>query len=454
MILKLRMFCSHLLVTQDIVRRILTDDLMLELQTLSNKKKSPDHPSREITRWLGTLRKKVTMPKPTQTAQLEGSAQLESQEIQLNQAPLELRGDRAKLVQEFHKFMFELHANEQWFERLERTSCPRCGLFPVEATITSCKHLYCDECYCALVRETPENDKPTCQGCAILIDEAAYCGSVDDIEIDISTHAASTQAKAAEKRKGQPKKKFTCGRNGLYSAARRRNAAKKGFVEGEDDGPDPDNWLINDALQMPGAKLTYIKELITKWIAENKEVKIVVFTQFLDFVHILAAMCEREKWEYVRFTGKMPIESREQSLTDFKEKKEMRVLISSFRAGGTGIDMSMASKCILVDLWCNEALQEQALCRLFRIGQERNVEFVKLVVKDTIDEYMLDMQLEKKFEIDNTIGEDVLKQRQTIKELLELFDLNKDGNGLGPSRRAFGGRRHAVEYDDDSSDYD
>lgn len=53
----------------------------------------------------------------------------------------------------------------------------------------------------------------------------------------------------------------------------------------------------------------------------------------------------------------------------------------------------------------------QAYCRLFRIGQERNVEVVKLVVKETIDEYMIDLQNRKTVEIDKTIGEAALSER-------------------------------------------
>lgn len=46
-------------------------------------------------------------------------------------------------------------------------------------------------------------------------------------------------------------------------------------------------------------------------------------------------------------------------MQNFKVNPEVRVLIASLKAGGTGLDMSMANKCILVDPWWNEAVEEQ-----------------------------------------------------------------------------------------------
>lgn len=44
----------------------------------------------------------------------------------------------------------------------------------------------------------------------------------------------------------------------------------------------------------------------------------------------------------------------------FSDKdSEKRIMIASLKAGGTGLDLSAANKCILVDLWWNEAIQEQ-----------------------------------------------------------------------------------------------
>ncbi|KKK25413.1 hypothetical protein P175DRAFT_0554567 [Aspergillus ochraceoroseus IBT 24754] len=83
--------------------------------------------------------------------------------------------------------------------------------------------------------------------------------------------------------------------------------------------------------------------------------------------------------------------------------------------------MTVANKCILVDLWWNEAVQNQAFCRLIRHGQTRAVECVKIIVEESMDEYMLELQGKKSEEITSTMGEDVLKERDTIINLIKMF---------------------------------
>ena len=51
--------------------------------------------------------------------------------------------------------------------------------------------------------------------------------------------------------------------------------------------------------------------------------------------------------------------SRDQKIVKFREEKELKIMISSLKTGGVGLDLSVANKCILMDLWWNEAIQEQ-----------------------------------------------------------------------------------------------
>lgn len=132
-------------------------------------------------------------------------------------------------------------------------------------------------------------------------------------------------------------------------------------------------------------------------------------------------------------------------MREFREKSEIKVFIASLKAGGTGLDLSMANKCILVDPWWNEAVQEQAICRVFRIGQEHNVEVIKIIVNKTVDEYLLQVQDSKTAEINDTIGDGVLEKRETVEDLLEMFgavrDCHSGGFILIPERE----RRRARE---------
>lgn len=63
----------------------------------------------------------------------------------------------------------------------------------------------------------------------------------------------------------------------------------------------------------------------------------------------------------------MSCRDRYKSIQDFRDQDDMRVFVVSLKAGGTGLDMPMASKCILVDLWWNEAVQDQVLKAIIQV---------------------------------------------------------------------------------------
>jgi SNF2 family DNA or RNA helicase len=124
------------------------------------------------------------------------------------------------------------------------------------------------------------------------------------------------------------------------------------------------------------------------------------------------------------------IATRHKYLDEFKTKEDITILIVSLRAGGIGLDMTAAHKCILVDLWWNEAIQHQAFCRLLRKGQTQTVECVKMVVKGSIDEQILKLQASKTEDIDGSMGHDVLKNRDSVIALLKLFaDVQENEKG-------------------------
>ncbi|RAL13018.1 putative SNF2 family helicase, partial [Aspergillus homomorphus CBS 101889] len=333
-----------------------------------------------------------------------------------------LQGDREKLTKDFYEFMVQLHDSGQWEERLERNNCAQCKLVPVYPVITSCHHLFCEECYSSLfVNENAGQDKPMCLICKKPICEAAYCDAIEELELQQmqASQQAQPPRKSASRRK--PKGSF---RRGTFFDANEESSD----VPGADEETD---WIQACAGLMPSAKLTKIREIVAEWLAESPTTKIVIFTQFLDFVRIVDFMCQKEGWEVACLTGSMNLAKRELSMKRFNKKDgNTNILLASLKAGGIGLDLTAANKCILVDLWWNEAIQDQAFCRLWRHGQTQEVEFVKLIVDDTIDDYLLDLQAEKSKCIDETIGDDVLRKFETLKSLLEMFcDVEVERNG-------------------------
>ncbi|GLA58369.1 hypothetical protein AtubIFM54640_007515 [Aspergillus tubingensis] len=289
------------------------------------------------------------------------------------------------------------------------------------------KHLYCEECYYSL-RMDKDNMlmEPKCVNCRVLITEAAYFKE----EGNEKTQGAWIHGVTIRKEKQRQKRTTT--KKQSRSSIRQITAPRADETDEEPDADEDTDWIRACAQHMPSAKLTKIREILTEWLAQESSGKIVIFTQFLDFVEILSTMCEAEGWPFVLLTGKLGLSVRENNMKTFSDKNsEVRILIASLKAGGIGLDLSAANKCILVDLWWNEAIQEQAFCRLFRIGQESEVEFVKLIVDNSIDDYLLNLQTHKTAVITGAMGDGVLAGRDTIEDLLRMFaDVEKDSRGV------------------------
>ena len=72
----------------------------------------------------------------------------------------------------------------------------------------------------------------------------------------------------------------------------------------------------------------------------------------------------------------------------------------------------MASKVIMIDPWWNSASEQQAFCRVFRIGQKEETFMSRLCVKNTVDDRLLDMQQRKQVEIESVMNDDGTKVKK------------------------------------------
>ena len=80
------------------------------------------------------------------------------------------------------------------------------------------------------------------------------------------------------------------------------------------------------------------------------------------------------------------------------------VLLVSLRAGGTGLNLTAASRVVHYDRWWNPALEDQATDRAWRIGQHRAVFVHKLVCQGTIEERVDAMINDKRALADAVVG--------------------------------------------------
>ena len=96
-------------------------------------------------------------------------------------------------------------------------------------------------------------------------------------------------------------------------------------------------------------------------------------------------------------------------------------MLVSLKAGGTGLNLIGADVVIHLDPWWNVAAQDQATDRAYRIGQEKNVEVIKLICNDSIEQRVVELQNKKKEIIAQLISDDESSITKMSKEDIEYI---------------------------------
>ena len=89
--------------------------------------------------------------------------------------------------------------------------------------------------------------------------------------------------------------------------------------------------------------------------------------------------------------------TRKAVIEEFTASNKGTVLLLSLRAGGVGLNLTMARRVYMMDPWWSFAVEAQAIDRVHRMGQEDEVKVYRFIVKDSVEERMLKVQDRKKF---------------------------------------------------------
>ena len=136
-----------------------------------------------------------------------------------------------------------------------------------------------------------------------------------------------------------------------------------------------------------GVKADEMARLLEE-IFEDRETKVVVFSQWLRMHELVVRRLERRKWRHVLFHGGVPGPQRKDLVRRFKEDPECRLFLAT-DAGGVGLNLQHASVVVNLDQPWNPAVLEQRIGRVHRLGQKRPVRAVHFIAQGTIEEGML-----------------------------------------------------------------
>jgi superfamily II DNA or RNA helicase len=153
--------------------------------------------------------------------------------------------------------------------------------------------------------------------------------------------------------------------------------------------------------------------------AKADDHKCIVFSQWTSFLDLVEPEFRKNDIEFVRLDG--TTRDRGAVVEKFQAEDGPTVILSSLKAGGTGLNLTAADHVFLLDPWWNPAAEDQAADRAHRIGQTRPVTVYRLIAKDTIEEGILELQARKRKLADIALAEGGAAAGITRDDLLQLL---------------------------------
>lgn len=180
-------------------------------------------------------------------------------------------------------------------------------------------------------------------------------------------------------------------------------------------------WM--DAPTDQSGKIVVLIEKLTEILANGH--KVVIFSQF---VSLLARVEKAIKENFpdtpiYQLTGKTL--DRARPVAEFQDQEDAAVMLVSLRAGGTGITLHSADYVFLMDPWWNPAVEEQAIDRVHRFGQDKPVFVYRMITEGTIEARIQKLKSEKKGIFSGILGEmnDMSNMKNYFDSLSDLIAL-------------------------------
>ncbi|KAI8092310.1 SNF2 family N-terminal domain-containing protein [Gilbertella persicaria] len=192
--------------------------------------------------------------------------------------------------------------------------CMLCNDPPEDAIAAACKHVFCRECCVQYYDSFDSNDnyeKPRCPSC--------YA----EFSVDLSQPAIEVE-----------------GGHGLNA-----NYSKSSIVN-----------RINMSTWRSSTKIEALVEELSKLRQEDKTIKSIVFSQFVNFLDLVYWRLSRAGFECIRLDGTMTPDQRNAAINSFMTKPTVTVFLISLKAGGVALNLTEASRVFICDPWWNPCL--------------------------------------------------------------------------------------------------
>ena len=177
---------------------------------------------------------------------------------------------------------------------------------------------------------------------------------------------------------------------------------------------------------LPSAKVTECMKLLKAIKEQDPGEKTIIFSQWTLLLDLIEVAMHHEGFQRKpeRYDGCMSAVHRNNAAAAFRSKPEVHVILVSLRAGNAGLNLTAASRVIILDPFWNPYIEMQAVDRAYRIGQQREVKVYRILTQETVEDRIVELQNKKKEIVESALDESESRKigRLSTSELKFLFN--------------------------------
>ncbi|KAL4780602.1 SNF2 family N-terminal domain-containing protein [Aspergillus varians] len=229
---------------------------------------------------------------------------------------------------------------------------------------------------------------------------------VNNSDVD-STRPRESKGKGKGKMATKPKKTLA----ELKKEASKNQVSKRKYLRRLEK-----TWITS-------AKIEKTMEIIREVHSREDNQKTIIFSQFTSLLDLLEVPIAREGHRYRRYDGSMKPADRNSAVLDFTDDPDCKIMLVSLKAGNSGLNLVAANNVVIFDPFWNPYIEEQAIDRAHRIGQLREVYIHRILVPETVEDRIIELQDKKRALIDGALDEKESMNiaRLSTRELTYLF---------------------------------
>ncbi|RNA33564.1 transcription termination factor 2 isoform X1 [Brachionus plicatilis] len=145
------------------------------------------------------------------------------------------------------------------------------------------------------------------------------------------------------------------------------------------------------------SKMGKLIEMVEKFLSEYPDDKLIVVSQWTSVLSLVAVYLRKNEIEFCEITGQVNLIRRNEIVEEFnvKTNTKLRIMLLSLTAGGVGLNLVGANRMFIMDIHWNPALEQQAMDRIYRVGQRKECFIYRILCENTIEERIEEIQHHK-----------------------------------------------------------